>query len=95
MARFKMIKPGLVYPSGRPATKMNYDHEVGRLSSRESRELLKSNGSNALSNFFRNNHITKKSKKSEKKPLLFLKTMVEYTYNQKIKELDYAHLFKF
>lgn len=30
-----MIRPGLVYPSGKPATRTDYDCEVGRLSSRE------------------------------------------------------------
>ena len=48
----KMIKPGLVYPSGKPATRTDYDCEVGRLSSRESWEQLKSGVSKALSNFF-------------------------------------------
>ena len=31
----KMIRPGLVYPSGKPATRPDYDCEVGRLLSRE------------------------------------------------------------
>ena len=47
-----IVKPGFVYPSGRPATRTNDDCDVGRLLSRESRELLKSNESNALSTFF-------------------------------------------
>ena len=47
-----MIRPGLVYPSGKPATRTDYDCEVGRLSSRESWEQLKSGVSKALSNFF-------------------------------------------
>ena len=48
----KMIKPGLVYPSGKPATRTDYDCEVGSLSSRESWGQLKSGESKALSNFF-------------------------------------------
>ena len=52
-----MIRPGLVYPSGKPATRTDYDcdvhfNAVGRLSSRESWEQLKSGVSKALSNFF-------------------------------------------
>ena len=31
----KIIRPGLVYPSGKPATRPDYDCEVGRLLSRE------------------------------------------------------------
>ena len=31
----KIIRPGLVYPSGKPATRTDYDCEVGRLLSRE------------------------------------------------------------
>jgi hypothetical protein len=53
-----MIRPGLVYPSGKPATRTDYDCEVGSLSSRESWGQLKSGESKALSNFF--------EKKSEK-----------------------------
>ena len=44
-----IVRPGLVYPSATAATKTDYDCEVGSLLTRESRELLKSNGSNALS----------------------------------------------
>ena len=44
-----IVRPGLVYPSGKPATITDYDCEVGSLLTRESRELLKSNESNALS----------------------------------------------
>ncbi len=31
----KIIRPGFVYPSGKPATRPDYDCEVGRLLSRE------------------------------------------------------------
>ena len=55
----KMIRPGLVYPSGKPATRPDYDCEVGRLSFRESWGQLKSGESKALSNFFKcNNCVT-------------------------------------
>ena len=46
-----IVRPGLVYPSGIPATRTDYDCEVGSLLTRESRELLKSIVSNALSPF--------------------------------------------
>jgi len=49
-----IVRPGLVYPSATAATKTDYDCEVGSLLTRESRELLKSNESNALSTFFNN-----------------------------------------
>ncbi len=49
----KMIKPGLVYPSGKPATRTDYDCEVGSLSSRESWGQLKSGESKALSPFLK------------------------------------------
>ena len=48
-----IVRPGLVYPSGNPATITDYDCEVGSLLTRESRELLKSIGSNALSTFLK------------------------------------------
>ena len=46
-----IVRPGLVYPSATAATKTDYDCEVGSLSSRESWEQLKSDGSKALSPF--------------------------------------------
>tara|TARA_B100000287_G_scaffold430147_1_gene484835 strand:- start:336 stop:581 length:246 start_codon:yes stop_codon:yes gene_type:complete len=51
-----MIRPGLVYPSGKPATRTDYDCDVGRLSSREvdwksGRQMFIGN----LSNLFENN----------------------------------------
>ena len=56
-----MIRPGLVYPSGKPATRSDYDcdvhfNAVGRLSSREvdwksGRQMFIGN----LSNLFENN----------------------------------------
>ena len=48
-----IVRPGLVYPSGKPATITDYDCEVGSLLTRESRELLKSTESNALSIFLK------------------------------------------
>ena len=69
----KMIKPGLVYPSGKPATRTDYDcdvhfNAVGRLSSREvdwksGMQMFIGN----LSNFL---------KKSEKKPLHLQKNVL-------------------
>ena len=47
------VTPRLVYLSSKLGTRTNDDSEVRRLRSRESRELLKSNESNALSHFFR------------------------------------------
>ena len=52
-----IVRPGLVYPSGKPATITDYDCEVGSLLTRESRELLKSNESNALSTFLARSSI--------------------------------------
>jgi len=46
-----IVRPGLVYPSGKPATITDYDCEVGSLLTRESWERLKSDGSKALSSF--------------------------------------------
>ena len=52
-----IVRPGLVYPSGMPATRTDYDCEVGSLLTRESRVLLKSNESNALSTFLARSSI--------------------------------------
>ena len=49
-----IVSPGIVCPSSKLATRPNDDCEVGNLLTRESRELLKSNESNALSTFFNN-----------------------------------------
>ena len=49
-----VVSPGIVGPSSKLATRPNDDCEVGNLLTRESRELLKSNESNALSTFFNN-----------------------------------------
>ena len=46
-----IVRPGIVNPSSKLATKPNDDCEVGSLLTRESRELLKSIVSNALSPF--------------------------------------------
>jgi len=46
-----IVRPGLVNPSSKLATRPNDDCEVGSLLTRESRELLKSIVSNALSPF--------------------------------------------
>ena len=48
-----IVRPGLVYPSGKPATRPDYDCEVGSLLTRESIKLLKSIGLNALSIFLK------------------------------------------
>ncbi len=66
-----MIRPGLVYPSGKPATRTDYDCEVGRLSSRESWEQLKSGGSKALSNLFENN-CKKQCTFAEKRDIIYI-----------------------
>jgi len=47
-----IVRPGIVDPSSKLATRTNDDCEVGSLLTRESRELLKSNESNALSPFY-------------------------------------------
>ena len=59
-----IVRPGIVGPSSKLATRTNDDCEVGSLLTRESRELLKSNESNALSifnekkvNFFSKNRL--------------------------------------
>ena len=52
-----IVRPGLVYPSAIAATKTDYDCEVGSLLTRESRELLKSIESNALSTFLARSSI--------------------------------------
>ena len=52
-----IVRPGLVYPSAIAATKTDYDCEVGSLLTRESRELLKSTESNALSTFLARSSI--------------------------------------
>jgi len=65
-----IVRPGLVYPSGMPATRTDYDCEVGSLLTRESRELLKSNESNALSPF------VKKRDYFHKSPLHLQKSML-------------------
>ena len=44
-----IVRPGFVYPSGKPATTTNDDCEVGSLLTRESWEQLKSGESKALS----------------------------------------------
>ena len=44
-----VVSPGLVYPSGKPATTPDYDCEVGNLLTRESWGQLKSFVSKALS----------------------------------------------
>lgn len=72
-----IVRPGIVGPSSKLATITNDDCEVGSLLTRESRELLKSNESNALSTFFTNNTFLQIiSPKSEKKPLHLLKSML-------------------
>jgi len=72
-----IVRPGLVYPSGKPAPRTDYDCEAGSLLTRESRELLKSIGSNALSTFFTNNTFLQIIfTKSEKKPLHLQKSML-------------------
>ena len=48
-----IVRPGIVNPSSKLATRPNDDCEVGSLLTRESRELLKSIGSNALSTFLK------------------------------------------
>jgi len=72
-----IVRPGIVNPSSKLATRPNDDCEVGSLLTRESRELLKSTESNALSTFFTNNTFLQIIfKKSEKKPLHLQKSML-------------------
>ena len=46
-----IVRPGLVYPSGKPAKRTDYDCDMGSLLTRESIKLLKSIGLSALSPF--------------------------------------------
>ena len=57
-----MIRPGLVYPSGKPATRPDYDCEVGRLLSRELGRKSRSGCLSTSSRFFDKVHekVTKK-----------------------------------
>jgi hypothetical protein len=72
-----IVRPGIVGPSSKLATRPNDDCDVGSLLTRESRELLKSTESNALSTFFTNNTFLQIIfKKSEKKPLHLQKSML-------------------
>ena len=72
-----IVRPGIVGPSSKLATRPNDDCDVGSLLTRESRELLKSTESNALSTFFTNNTFLQIFfKKSEKKPLHLQKSML-------------------
>ena len=72
-----IVRPGIVGPSSKLATRPNDDCDVGSLLTRESRELLKSTESNALSTFFTNNIFLQIIfKKSEKKPLHLQKSML-------------------
>ncbi len=52
-----IVRPGTVNPSSKLATRPNDDCEVGSLLTRESRELLKSIESNALSTFLARSSI--------------------------------------
>ena len=65
-----IVRPGIVNPSSKLATRPNDDCEVGSLLTRESRELLKSIVSNALSPF------VKKRDYFHKSPLHLQKTMI-------------------
>lgn len=58
----KIIRPGLVYPSGKPATRTDYDCEVGRLLSRELGRKSRSGCLSTSSRFFEKVHenVTKK-----------------------------------
>ena len=58
----KIIRPGLVYPSGKPATRPDYDCEVGRLLSRELGRKSRSGCLSTSSRFFEKVHenVTKK-----------------------------------
>ena len=72
-----IVRPGLVYPSGKPATITDYDCEVGSLLTRESWERLKSDGSKALSSFVTFMlQLCKMFVKSENNPLQQLETVV-------------------
>jgi hypothetical protein len=71
-----IVRPGIVGPSSKLATRPNDDCEVGSLLTRESRELLKSTESNALSTFLNNTFLQIIFKKSEKKPLHLQKSML-------------------
>jgi len=53
----KIIKPGFVYPSGKPATRPNYDCEVGRLLSRELGWKSRSGCLSPSSRFFDKVHV--------------------------------------
>lgn len=58
----RIIRPGLVYPSGKPATRTDYDCEVGRLLSRELGRKSRSGCLSTSSRFFEKVHenVTKK-----------------------------------
>ena len=47
-----IVRPGLVYPSGKPAKRTDYDCDMGSLLTRESWGQLKSDVSKALSPFY-------------------------------------------
>ena len=67
-----IVRPGLVYPSGKPAKRTDYDCDMGSLLTRESMKLLKSIGLSALSPF----SIEKKSALFFKKPFTNAKIRV-------------------
>ena len=73
-----IVRPGLVYPSATAATKTDYDCEVGSLLTRESRELLKSNESNALSTFLARSSIGEDARFSSWKERIDSSTGYQY-----------------